>query len=240
LFQEVREDLKTILQFLKGTGFDSYWKKNILPQTLQKIEAIEKEFPKFNIVPLIESRLGFALASNKISVYMLYYSQPHGIKITGTRFLTDVAWPFKIVLRNAIHEMMHPPYDSNKRQELHQTLRTLQQDTFLMDKISSHNRSFGYNSFEGFIEEDCVQALEQIINEELNIAVEPQKRWKESDEGMHVFAVALYSVMKSENFNGSNETFTIFLTRMIRSGTLSPGRIQPIYDSFYSQTASLR
>jgi hypothetical protein len=46
-----------------------------------------------------------------------------------------------------------------------ETLGSLRADAFLMDKVNNHNPAFGYNTFEGFIEEDCVQALEQIINE---------------------------------------------------------------------------
>ncbi len=65
-----------------------------------------------------------------------------------------------------------------------------------------------------------------------------RKRWKENDDSMHVFAVALYSMMKDENFVGGGETFRDFVIRMIRSGKLAAGRIKPIYDAFYSQHAS--
>ena len=111
-------------------------------------------------------------------------------------------------------------------------------DAFVRDKVHNHNPAFGYNSFEGLIEEDCVQALEQIINEKLEVEVEAHKRWKENDGGMHVFAVALYSVMKEESFDGTRESFRDFLIRVIRSGKLTPGRIKPIYDAFYSRRAS--
>lgn len=70
---------------------------------------------------------------------MLYYSQPHGIKVAGTRFLTDVAWPFEIVLRNAVHKMMHPPYDLANNDELRNLLFLLKGDEFLMDKVLNHN-----------------------------------------------------------------------------------------------------
>jgi hypothetical protein len=167
---------------------------------------------------------------------MLYYSQPHGIKVTGTRFLTDVAWPFEIVLRNAVHEMMHPPYDPANDPELKKTLDLLKQDQFMMDKIENHNPAFGYNSFEGYLEEDCVQVLEQIIDEKLNIEKEAHLRWKESDDGMHVFAVALYQTMKAENYNQKGDLFRDFLVRMIQSGKLSPGNTKKIYDDFYQSS----
>ncbi len=147
--------------------------------------------------------------------------------------MTDVAWPLEIVLRNAVHEMMHPPYDLPNDTELREALSLLEDDEFLMDKVLNHNPAFGYNSFEGFMEEDCVQALEQIINEKLGFEREAQKRWKENDEGMHVFAVALYNLMKEEDYNEKGELFRDFLIRMMRTGKLAPGKIKQMYDDFY-------
>jgi hypothetical protein len=145
-----------------------------------------------------------------------------------------VAWPFEIVLRNAVHEMMHPPFDLPNDDELSQALAILRKDEFLMDKVLNHDQAFGYNSFEGYIEEDCVQALEQLINEKLDKEREARQRWKESDGGMHVFAVALYRLMKEERYNEKGELFRDFLIRMLRTGRLSPGKTKEIYDDFYS------
>ncbi len=167
-------------------------------------------------------------------VFILFYSQPHGIKITGTRFLTHLSYPLSIVLNNAVHEMMHSPYSLARNHRLKLALDTLKADDFLMDKILHHNPDFGYNSFDGFIEEDCVQALEQIITEKFKMAKEAHQRWQENDDGMHVFAVALYSLMKQENYNQRRETFPSFLVRMIYSGKLSTGKIKPLYQTFYS------
>ncbi len=233
LYDSVREDLKSILLFLKDIQFESYWKENVLPRVRQKIELVEKDLPAYNVIAEVERHLGFALPSNRITVYMLYFSQPHGIKVTGTRFLTDVAWPFEIVLRNAVHEMMHPPYDLVHDDDLRKTFELLKKDEFLMDTIKNHNPAFGYNSFEGFIEEDCVQALEQIINEKFGIEVEPRKRWKESDDGMHVFSAALYKVLKEEKYNQKGERFRDFLIRTIQEGKLAPGTIKKHRDAFF-------
>ncbi len=62
--------------------------------------------------------------------------------------------------------------------KLKETLDRLRADTFVMDKVNNHDPGFGYNSFEGFIEEDCVQAIEQVINEKFNVEVEAHKRWE--------------------------------------------------------------
>src|SRR6267143_2391612 len=231
LYESVREDLRTIFVFLKAIQFESYWQRNILPKIERRIDEIKKDLPKYNVITEVEKVLGFGLPSNELTVYILNYSQPHGIRVTGMRFLTDAGYPFKIVMRNAVHEPMHPPYDLVRDTELRQALDSLRSDAFLMDKVNNHNPAFGYNSFEGLIEEDCVQALEQLINEKLKVEVEARRRWKENDDGMHVLAVALHSLMKHENYDGGKEDFREFLLRMIRSGKLAAGKIKPLYDA---------
>lgn len=237
-FLSVQNELQTILAFLKDIHYDAYWRENIQPKVTARIAEIGDTLPQYNIVPAIEAQLGTPLASNQITVYVLYYSQPHGIRITGTRFLTDLAWPFRIVLRNAIHEMMHPPYELAADPTLRATLERLRGDAFLLDKVENHNPSFGYNSLEGFLEEDCVQALEQSVNDRFGLAVDPRKRWTENDDGMHVFAVALYSIMKQENYNEGGESFRDFLVRMIESGKLGPGTIKERHEAFYGEMQS--
>jgi len=234
LYEESRADIETAFKALKRIHFDADWEKQIRPQVEKSRAAIAQDLPRYNVVPRVEAVLGSPRPTNKITVYLLYYSQPHGIKITGTRFLTHYSYPFRIVLRNAIHEMMHPPYDLAHDAGLRASLQSLRNDTFLMDKVEHHNRSFGYNSLEGLEEEDCVQALEQILSEPLGMGGDPRRYWEEQDDGIHVLAVALYSLMKQEHFPGGPETFPAFLNRMIQSGALSNGRIEELNRAFFA------
>lgn len=235
LYESVRGDLRTILSALKELGFPDYWQQYILPQVQQKISSVESKLVDYNVVTEVETLLGFRLPSNTITIYMIYFAQPHGIRITGTRFIADVSYPFSVILQNAVHEMMHPPYDIAHDHSLRAALNSLKTDSFLLGKIQNHNPSFGYNSFDSFIEEDCVRALEQVASERLNTGREARQRWKEEDDGIHVFSVALYSTMKQEPFNPLQETFRDFLIRMIKTGKLASGKIQPLYQAFYSQ-----
>ncbi len=234
----VRPDLTVIFRFLQAIQFETYWQQEILPVLQQKIDSLQTQVPAYDVVAEDERVLGFALPSRAVTIYLLYFNKPHGIKITGQRFLTGVDYSAETILRNAVHELMHPPFGfeaSPKRlQEMWAVVSALKQDKFLMDKIEHHNPAFGYNSFEGFVEEDCVQALEQIASERLALAKEPRERWKESDDGMHVLAVALYALMKSGNYSVPQERFGEFLTRLVSSGALAPGRIKTLYDNFYT------
>jgi hypothetical protein len=182
--------------------------------------------------------LGSPRPTNRITVYLLYYSQPHGIKITGTSFLTHYSYPFRIVLRNAIHEMMHPPYDLAHDAELRTGLEALKSDAFLMDKVEHHDKSFGYNSLKGLEEEDCVQSLEQIIAEKFGMGGDPRAYWRMQDGGIHVFAVTLYQLMKQQNFDGSKESFPVFLKRQLKSGAFANGKIEKMNQQFFNGGAA--
>jgi hypothetical protein len=235
MYESVRDDLRVIFSFLKDIGFEKYWKQNYLPIIERKIAEIKPDLPKYNVVSEVENLLGYPLSSNKITAYILHFPKPHGIRVTGLRFIMSDSDPFKTTVFIAVHESMHPPFNLKQDTELKAALDTLRGDEFLMDKLKNHDPALGYNTFEGLVEEDCVQSLDQNISEKLGVEIaKAHKRWKHNDEGIHVLAVALYSLMKTEKFDGKSEKFRGFLLRMIKSGKLSAGKIKPLYDDFYS------
>jgi hypothetical protein len=234
-FESIWGDLRVIFNWYKQIGFDAYWRDKVRPIAEKKAKEMLAQVSNYDVIPLVEKHLGKPLQSDTITVYMLNYSQPHGIKITGTRFLTDVAWPFEIVVRNSVHEMMHPPYRLEGDKELAAVLDSLRADKFLLDKVEHHNPSFGYNTLEGFVDEDSVQALDQIINEILGVADKPKHRWTQSDGGMHVLAVALYQMMKEENYPSGDKSFRDFLVRMNKEGEFKSGSIEAYHRAMYGK-----
>jgi hypothetical protein len=237
VYDASRPDLKAALLALERIHFETDWKQNALPPVEKARAAITAELPRYNIVPVIEAKLGKPLASNRITVYLLYYSEPHGIKITGTRFLTHYSYPFRIVLRNAIHEMMHPPYDLAHDAELRKDLDSLRADPFLMNKVEHHDPSFGYNTLDGLVEEDSVQALEEVIAEHFGAGHDSRAYWREQDGGIHVFAVALYSLMQEQHFAEGSDPFPAFLKRMFREGKFAKGEIERRNQAFFAATS---
>jgi len=238
VYDASRPDLKAALLALERIHFETDWKQNALPAVEKARAAITAELPRYNIVPVIEAKLGKPLASNRITVYLLYYSEPHGIKITGTRFLTHYSYPFRIVLRNAIHEMMHPPYDLAHDAELRKDLDSLRGDPYLMNKVEHHDPSFGYNTLDGLVEEDSVQALEEVIAEHFGAGHDSRAYWHEQDGGIHVFAVALYSLMQEQHFAEGSEPFPAFLKRMFREGKFAKGEIERRNQAFFAGAKS--
>lgn len=233
LFESIQNDMRAYFTFLKEAGFEEFWKENILPKVEKRIYEIEENIisNNLNIISEQEKLLGYPLQNNLITVYVLYYAQPHGIKITGTKFITDITYPFDVVVHNAAHEMLHPPYDLENNTALQQAFEKLKEDNFLMDKILKHNPVYGYNSFEAYLEENCVRALDQIVCENLGLSEGPGDRFLKSDGGMHVLANALYIEMKNENFNQKNEVFSDFLIRTINDGKFESGIIKKRFDS---------
>jgi hypothetical protein len=229
-YESIRPELKILLLFLQESGFTEYWQSTISPRVEQQIAVLQEELAAFNVIVEDETLLGFALPSDEITVYVLYYVQPHGIRILGTRFLTDVTYDSSIQVRTAVHEMFHPPYNSHSAQ-VQACLSELEADAFLKEAFVNHHPDYGYNSFEGCIEEGCVRALDQLVNEKFGIAKDARERWRTEDEGMHVFAACIYAAMQEEHYNQRGEIFEQFFTRMIRS-TLKPGGLQQIYTNF--------
>jgi len=71
-----------------------------------------------------------------------------------------------------------------------------------------------------------------MAGERLGISMGPHKCWAEEGGGVHVFAVALYSLMKQENYPRLQETFRDFLLKKVRSGEPAAGLLKQLYGGF--------
>ena len=233
-YEAARPSLEVALRALDRIGFPAYWNEKARPVAEKRIAELAPELPKYDILPVIESYLGFSLPSHTITVYLLNYSEPHGIRITGLRFLTHVSYPFKIVLHNAIHESMHPPYHADEA-KVARAIELLGQDPTVADKVQHHNPSFGYNTAAGYIEEDSVQALEEIVSEEFGVGHNACKYWREQDDGMHVLAVALY-----EGYGQAVAThprpYSQWFTQAVEKGQLRGSALKATIQTFFSSS----
>jgi hypothetical protein len=232
--EKARPHLEVALKALQRVGFAEYWAKNARPRIEKRIAELSADLPKYNIVPAIEEKLGKPLSSNRITVYLLAYSEPHGIKIAGTRFITHVSYPFGIVLHNAVHEMMHPPYNENDSM-IASALETMGRDPVVRDKVENHNKSFGYNSVSGYVEEDSVQALEEIVCEQFGLTRNSQEYWKEQDDGMHTLAVAIYAQYKRAlQDNGTAIPYPQWFVSAVRHGDLQGQKLTDTAKAFFA------
>ena len=67
----------------------------------------------------------------------------------------------------------------------------LEKDPLLTRILSEKSKDSGYNTLEGILDEDTVQALDQIIQERLGFGQDAATRWTTRDQGMHVLAAGL-------------------------------------------------
>ena len=231
-YDKARPALEAALRALDRVGFSAYWRQTARPRVEKRIAELAPDLPRYNIIPAIESLLGFALPSPTITIYLLNYSEPHGIRITGLRFLTHVSYPFRIVLHNAIHEPMHPPYNYGDP-AVKDAIDLLGKDPLIADKVQHHDPSFGYNSASGYIEEDSVQALEEILSEQFGVGHSPCQYWQEQDGGMHVLAAAIYVGYKEARAKHP-EPYSRWFTDAVTDGQLRGDSLKSTVDRFFS------
>jgi hypothetical protein len=231
-YEQARPALENALRAMDRVGFAPYWKQSAAPGIEKKIAQLSPDLAKYDIVPVIERYLGFPLPSRTITVYLLAYSEPHGIRITGLRFLTHESYPFQIVLHNAIHEPMHPPYHANDP-KVRKAIDLLGNDPLIVDKVKHHDASYGYNTAAGYIDEDSVQALEQIVAEQYGVARDAREYWREQDGGIHVLAAAIYVGYKAA-LQHSPVTYSDWFVQAVNNGELRGDKLQATVKTFFS------
>jgi hypothetical protein len=220
-FLKVRAPLIQALEAMHGAGFEDLWARHVARGVTEGLHA---ELARYDVLGEEERLLGHELQGGRIDVILLWYSRPHGIRIQGDRFLTNIGYPAAIVLRNAVHEPMHPPFDRHLP-AVAAAIDSLAQNPLLARIVAGHNPSFGYNTAPGYVEEDCVQALEQVVSERLGVAKPAAERWREADDGMHVLAAALYDLMKESGFADRGGVFEDWLTKAVAEGRLQPSEL---------------
>jgi len=230
-YEEAAPFVETALRALDRVGFTEYWTRTDRPRIERRIAELAREFSKYDIAPAVEQHLGFALPSHTMAVYVLAYSRPHNIRVTGLRFLTHVSYPFDIVLHSAIHESMHPPYSRDDPGVRH-AIDVLSRDPVIVDKVTHHDRSAGYNSADGYIEEDSVEALEQIVAERFGVGRSARWYWYRQDGGMHVLAPAIY-VSYKQALRQHPEPFSQWFVTAVERGQLQGATLQSTIRRFF-------
>ena len=209
-FESIVPELSSVLRGLEAARFPAYWRSALRPRLDERAAVFLPELAQRDIVPLQEKMLGFRLKDRSITVYLVHFARPHGIKVTGNRFITEAELSPEIVLRTAIHEMMHPPFDTADV-ALRAAVEPIRSHPLVVDRLEHHDPSFGYNSFEGLLEEGVVKVLDQFIAERLAIAVPATERWRKNDQGLHVIAAALYEVMREDRYDRTGGNAAAYL-----------------------------
>ena len=94
------------------------------------------------LVPLVEHHTGVFFGSRAVELCVLRWAAPHGIRVTGTRFLTDRRYDSGGVLNIAVRELLHPPWP--KDHPVKSRLDALSADPFLAARFAGRDPAAGY------------------------------------------------------------------------------------------------
>jgi len=140
--------------------------------------------------------------------------------VQGQRFLAHVQTSDETMVLTAAHENMHPPFDM-KGATARACLAVLERDALLVRILREKSKGSGYNTLQGILDEDTVQALDQIIQERLGYGQPPAQRWTTRDQGMHVLAAGLYGLLKADGFDRTGGSIDTWMAQAAASGRLS-------------------
>lgn len=214
-----RELIRRLLVAMADADFAGLRRQFLAERLERRLPLIQARCANMDVIAEQQRLLGHRL-SPSIEVILLWFSMPHGIRIQGQRFLTHVSYPDEIVLRNAAHEILHPPFPMDGP-TAKAALAVLGRDPLLTRIVAEHDPAFGYNSLEGLLNEDTVQALEQIVSERLGFAAPPVRRWA-ADGGMHVLAAGLYGLLKADDYDRRGGNIARWMLNAARRGRLAP------------------
>ncbi len=224
-FLAARADLLAVLGGLKTAGFPAFRQTFLRAKLEPRVAALSARLAGLDVIAEQERLIGRVLQPG-IEVILLWFSKPHGTRIQGQRFLSHVDYPDDLTIRIAAHEILHPPFAMGGP-TAKSAIAALEADPLMVRILKEHDPSFGYNSMEGILNEDTVQALDQIVSDRLGVARPPAERWAKADDGMHVLAAGLYGLLKADGYDRTGGKIETWMAAAVEAGRLAPASLHP-------------
>ena len=231
------------LNALQQAGFEDYWYNEHKPKLDAASASLAGELANIDMIAQHRRYLARSLDDN-ITIYLSELSEPHGMRIIGQRFVTSPNYSTLISRRNAAHEIIHRLLE-NGRPETDRIMARVSSDPLLMAIADKADPAFGYTSrgaesVKGLIEEGGVQALEAVINENLDQGRDQSEYWREQDGGMHVFAAAAYALLKQSGFAKTGGDMLTWLDEQTAAGKLQGASLENLAASIVGPEAVSR
>ena len=186
------DTLLPVIKELESKGFRDYWQEERLPMIKKEQKQLSTFARKFQLNKEIELMLGKGQAPESITVYLCSFAAPHGIKICGPKYISDIAFSMETTLGIAVHEMFHPPYDAKN---LERELEQLGNDPLLQHTFKTKDPKYGYPTMTGFIEENVVEAMAIFICHKIGLEHDPLGYFEKHDEGSHKLSMVLFDAI---------------------------------------------
>ena len=223
-FLSVAPRLTAIFEAMDRADFASFRAERVGDLNL-RIEDLKRGLAGFDVISLQEKLTGRTF-NPEIEVVLLQFCKPHGIKVQGQTFLQAADWNIAITVRNAAHEMLHPPIPMDGA-AAKAALAVLEKDPLITRIVRDHDPRWGYTSLDGLLNEDIAQALDQLISEALGVARNPADRWRKADDGIHVLAGSLYGLLRQDRWMETGGSIETWLAASVRAGRLAPAILHP-------------
>ncbi|UKK84329.1 hypothetical protein L7H23_17440 [Sphingopyxis sp. BSN-002] len=191
-----------------------------------RIAELTRDLAVYDVISLQEKLTGRAF-DPQIEVVLLQFCKPHGIKVQGQTFLQAADWNTAITVRNAAHEMLHPPVPMDGA-AAKAALAVLEKDELFTRIVREHDPQWGYTTLDGLFNEDLTQALDQLIAEALGVARNPADRWRQSDDGIHVLAGAFYGMLRDDKWIETGGSIEAWLAKSVETGRFAPARLHAV------------
>ena len=217
--------LKRLFEAMQAAGFTAFRDERAGAVT-RRIAELDRDLADYDVIRLHEKLTGRDF-DPLIEVVLLQFCKPHGIKVQGQTFLQAADWNTPITVRNAAHEMLHPPVrmDGAAAQA---ALAVLAKDPLIPRVVADHDPKWGYTTLEGLLNEDMAQALDQLISEALGVARNPADRWRKADDGIHVLAGAIYGMLRHDRWIETGGSIEAWLAGAVRAGRFGPARLHAV------------
>ncbi|NTX41678.1 hypothetical protein HUA78_45350 [Myxococcus sp. CA033] len=234
--EDVRQDLGVLLAFLQRIGFSRIWRAEYLPQVEQAIARFGVQLAPHDVVGWDEDVLGRVLHVEALNAHVLKFVKPHGIRVTGWNFLTDLTYPLSVTVKTAVHELLHPPF--KREGAIDARLTALEADPYFQRLVREHDPAFGYTTAQGLTEEDCAEAIDVFVSERQGLLRARDGKpltgaafFRDHDDGMHVLAYVLYEELRRADFSQWT-TYEGFLLKLFDTGVLVPGKLEQRFRSY--------
>lgn len=215
--------LSAVFSAMRDANFMSFRDQLAGARLAQRVSEIQSELANRDVVRWQRKLTGRSFDPT-IDIVLMHFSKPHGVKVQGQRFLQSADYSTEITLRIAAHEMLHPPFPLDGK-VAKSAMAVLEKDELITRIVREHDRRWGYNSLDGYLNEDACQALDQLIGEAIGVARMPAERWRKADDGMHVLAAGLYGLLQRDGYPSRGGNFEQWLGNAIDAGWLAPASL---------------
>jgi hypothetical protein len=210
--------LDAIFSAMQSAGFAAFRSDRLGSGLDARIDEVARALGTFDVISWQEKLTGRTF-DPEIQIVLLQFSKPHGIKVQGQTFLQAADYDTATTVRIAAHEMLHPPVPMDGPAAT-AALAVLARDPLIVKIVRDHDPRWGYTTLKGMLDEDLVQALDQLISEALGVGRNPADRWRKADDGMHVIAAGLYGLLRQDRWIEKGGSIERWLASAAREGRL--------------------